>query len=83
MFTASVVLYFQTMSGLTREIVTFQLGHYANFVGSHWWNIQVNKKIYLVNIEAWNTSWISCTIRGILHRTWVQNVNILFDVKLY
>ena len=25
----------------TREIVTLQLGHYANFVGTHWWNIQV------------------------------------------
>jgi len=33
---------FQIMSGLTREIVTLQVGHYANFVGTHWWNIQVN-----------------------------------------
>lgn len=24
-----------------REIVTVQLGHYANFVGSHWWNVQI------------------------------------------
>ncbi|XP_047117531.1 protein misato [Schistocerca piceifrons] len=23
-----------------KEILTIQLGHYANFVGSHWWNIQ-------------------------------------------
>ena len=30
------------MSGVTREIVTLQLGHYANFVGAHWWNIQVS-----------------------------------------
>jgi len=30
------------MSGLTREIVTLQVGHYANFVGTHCWNIQVN-----------------------------------------
>lgn len=28
------------MSGLCREIVTLQLGHYANFVGTHWWNLQ-------------------------------------------
>ncbi|XP_050305955.1 protein misato [Anthonomus grandis grandis] len=28
------------MSGLTKEILTLQLGHYANFVGTHWWNIQ-------------------------------------------
>ncbi|KAK0090701.1 hypothetical protein PV325_008038 [Microctonus aethiopoides] len=24
----------------TREIITIQLGHYANFVGTHWWNLQ-------------------------------------------
>lgn len=28
----------------TREIITLQVGHYANFVGTHWWNIQVNWK---------------------------------------
>jgi len=36
---------FQMMSGLTREIVTLQVGHYANFVGTHWWNIQVNLSV--------------------------------------
>ncbi|CAG9820461.1 unnamed protein product [Phaedon cochleariae] len=24
----------------TREILTLQFGHYANFVGTHWWNLQ-------------------------------------------
>ncbi|XP_077970110.1 protein misato homolog 1-like [Styela clava] len=24
----------------TKEIITLQFGHYANFVGTHWWNIQ-------------------------------------------
>lgn len=24
-----------------REIITFQFGNYANYVGTHWWNIQV------------------------------------------
>ncbi|KAG7219413.1 hypothetical protein INR49_006773 [Caranx melampygus] len=28
------------MSGLCREVLTLQLGHYANFVGTHWWNLQ-------------------------------------------
>ncbi|TRY97389.1 hypothetical protein DNTS_032904 [Danionella cerebrum] len=28
------------MSGSCREVVTLQLGHYANFVGTHWWNLQ-------------------------------------------
>ncbi|XP_072167195.1 protein misato homolog 1-like [Diadema setosum] len=28
------------MDGKTREIVTLQCGHYANFVGTHFWNIQ-------------------------------------------
>lgn len=37
---------FATMSGLTREIVTLQVGHYANFVGTHWWNIQNASFIY-------------------------------------
>lgn len=23
-----------------REVVTLQLGHYSNFVGTHWWNLQ-------------------------------------------
>ncbi|XP_058475726.1 protein misato homolog 1 [Solea solea] len=28
------------MSGVCREVVTLQLGHYSNFVGTHWWNLQ-------------------------------------------
>ncbi|KAL6473348.1 hypothetical protein MHYP_G00169090 [Metynnis hypsauchen] len=28
------------MSGLCREVVTLQLGHYSGFVGAHWWNLQ-------------------------------------------
>lgn len=24
----------------TREIITLQLGNYANHVGTHWWNMQ-------------------------------------------
>lgn len=23
-----------------KEIITLQFGHYSNFVGTHWWNIQ-------------------------------------------
>jgi len=26
----------------TREILTIQLGHYSNFIGAHWWNLQVS-----------------------------------------
>lgn len=33
-------------SGVNREIVTLQFGHYANFVGTHWWNIQSSSFIY-------------------------------------
>ena len=25
-----------------REVITFQCGHYSNFIGTHWWNIQVS-----------------------------------------
>ncbi|KAI7798555.1 Protein misato-like protein 1 [Triplophysa rosa] len=28
------------MSGPCREVVTLQLGHYSNFIGTHWWNLQ-------------------------------------------
>ncbi|RXN17060.1 misato -like protein [Labeo rohita] len=30
------------MSGTCREVVTLQLGHYSNFIGTHWWNLQVH-----------------------------------------
>lgn len=30
----------------SREVVTLQFGHYANFVGTHWWNIQESSFIY-------------------------------------
>lgn len=25
----------------TREVITLQIGNYTNYVGTHWWNIQV------------------------------------------
>ncbi|XP_061658567.1 protein misato homolog 1 [Syngnathoides biaculeatus] len=28
------------MSNFCREVITLQLGHYSNFVGTHWWNLQ-------------------------------------------
>ncbi|XP_033831275.1 protein misato homolog 1 [Periophthalmus magnuspinnatus] len=28
------------MSEHCRELITLQLGHYSNFVGTHWWNLQ-------------------------------------------
>lgn len=28
------------MSSVCREVVTLQLGHYSNYVGTHWWNLQ-------------------------------------------
>ncbi|XP_062578532.1 protein misato homolog 1-like isoform X1 [Saccostrea cucullata] len=30
----------------SREIVTLQLGHYSNFVGTHWWNLQDSSFLY-------------------------------------
>ncbi|XP_001624271.2 protein misato homolog 1 [Nematostella vectensis] len=29
-----------------REVITLQFGHYANFVGTHWWNIQESSFCY-------------------------------------
>ncbi|XP_074650914.1 protein misato homolog 1-like [Tubulanus polymorphus] len=34
------------MGSQTKEIVTLQLGHYSNFVGCHWWNLQEASFIY-------------------------------------
>ena len=31
---------------LTREVITLQFGHYSNFVGTHWWNIQESSFCY-------------------------------------
>ncbi|KAM9824047.1 protein misato homolog 1 [Neosynchiropus ocellatus] len=28
------------MSGFCGSVITLQLGHYSNFVGTHWWNLQ-------------------------------------------
>ncbi|XP_038581561.1 protein misato homolog 1 isoform X1 [Micropterus salmoides] len=28
------------MGSVCREVITLQLGHYSNFVGTHWWNLQ-------------------------------------------
>ena len=32
--------------GSLSEVVTLQLGHYANFIGTHWWNIQESSFVY-------------------------------------
>lgn len=34
------------MNSLCPEIITLQIGHYSNFVGIHWWNIQESSFIY-------------------------------------
>ncbi|XP_037080389.1 protein misato homolog 1-like isoform X2 [Pollicipes pollicipes] len=34
------------MGSETPEIITLQIGHYANFVGTHWWNIQESSFVY-------------------------------------
>ncbi|XP_043226483.1 protein misato homolog 1-like [Amphibalanus amphitrite] len=34
------------MGSHTPEIITLQTGHYANFVGTHWWNIQEASFVY-------------------------------------
>ena len=33
-----------------REVITIQCGHFSNFIGTHWWNIQV-------------VSWSAMTVR--------------------
>ncbi|XP_049284419.1 protein misato [Anopheles funestus] len=36
---------------MAREILTFQLGNYSNYVGTHWWNIQESSFNYDPNAE--------------------------------
>lgn len=31
----------------TREVITLQIGNYSNYVGAHWWNIQVSHQLCL------------------------------------
>ncbi|XP_076030251.1 misato mitochondrial distribution and morphology regulator [Oratosquilla oratoria] len=31
---------------MTHELITLQVGHYANFVGTHWWNLQEASFVY-------------------------------------
>ncbi|XP_076658270.1 misato mitochondrial distribution and morphology regulator [Halictus rubicundus] len=31
---------------MSREILTIQFGHYSNFIGTHWWNLQENNFSY-------------------------------------
>lgn len=33
------------MAGGAREVLTLQLGHFAGFVGAHWWNQQVRLRM--------------------------------------
>lgn len=35
----------------TKEILTLQFGHYPNYVGTHWWNIQESGFQYDPNPE--------------------------------
>lgn len=34
------------MDGSVRELITLQVGHYANFIGTHWWNLQEASFVY-------------------------------------
>ncbi|ROT69703.1 putative protein misato-like 1 [Penaeus vannamei] len=34
------------MAKSARELITLQIGHYANFIGTHWWNLQEASFVY-------------------------------------
>ncbi|XP_053671958.1 protein misato [Anopheles nili] len=36
---------------MAREVLTFQLGNYSNYIGTHWWNIQESSFNYDPNAE--------------------------------
>lgn len=33
---------------MAREVLTFQLGNLSNFVGTHWWNLQVRAVTFTI-----------------------------------
>ena len=36
----------------TREVLTIQCGHFSNFIGSHWWNLQV-RRLVIMSCGVW------------------------------
>lgn len=40
----------------SREILTLQFGNYSNFVGTHWWNVQVRTLVVSMTnqLNKWN-----------------------------
>ena len=44
----STFRYRWTMSA--REVITVQCGHYSNFIGTHWWNLQVRPAVTIRSI---------------------------------
>lgn len=51
----------------SREIITLQLGNYANYVGTHWWNIQVRIEKNISGLRSTNQS--SCLYNSILQES--------------
>ncbi|XP_058788776.1 protein misato [Phymastichus coffea] len=60
---------------VTQEILTIQLGHYANFVGTHWWNIQETNFSY----DPLNPSEINSDV---LYREGELQKNITYTPRL-
>lgn len=38
-----------------REVITLQIGNYSNYVGAHWWNIQVSNDSIMYFVFEDNT----------------------------
>lgn len=51
------------MSKITRELITLQVGHYANFVGTHWWNLQVSPDF---ESRFYDIITVLCTVKHLL-----------------
>lgn len=58
------------------EILTLQFGHYANFVGTHWWNLQEQGFEY-------NTTTPSEIYPDVLYREGITNKVIVKTKKKY
>jgi hypothetical protein len=70
---------------MTREVITLQVGHYSNFVGTHWWNIQNASFVYhpsqLVTPKEINNDVLFREGLNLMNEVTYTPRLILFDLK--
>lgn len=71
------------MASHTREVLTFQIGNYSNFVGSHFWNIQDSSFVFDPKSSTLELNHDVMFREGLTHRgevTYTPRL-LIFDLK--